>query len=278
MSAGEKRARLREILADAGGAVAPGVTDAMTARLVEDCGYAVAHLSGNAIHKNFCLADRNLLDAEEIAARAGEICGATDIPLIVDGGPMGVEPSALARAVALYEDAGAAALRFEDSLGNEYGAERRDLAVASKTLAVERIKAAAKARRDASLVLIARCDARPSESLAQVRERLTAYAAAGADAVGVQLDQAEEFRAVASHAPAPVVALWPRNKMTADEFLGMGVRIALMPSSLPLAAVAAMRELLLELKQSGAERHYFARQKEFAAAEKWYRRLGSNRS
>jgi 2-methylisocitrate lyase-like PEP mutase family enzyme len=278
MNAGEKRARLREILADAGGTVAPGVTDAMTARLVEDCGYAVAHLSGNAIHKNFCLADRNLLDPAEIAARAGGICGATDIPLIVDGGPMGVEPGALARAVALYEDAGAAALRFEDSLGNEYGAERRDLAVASKTLAVERIKATAKARRDASLVLIARCDARPSESLAQVRERLTAYAAAGADAVGVQLDQAEEFRAVASHAPAPVVALWPRNKMTADEFLRMGVRIALMPSSLPLAAVAAMRELLLELKQSGAERHYFARQKEFAAAEKWYRRLGSNRS
>jgi 2-methylisocitrate lyase-like PEP mutase family enzyme len=278
MSAGEKRARLREILADAGGAVAPGVTDALTARLVEDCGYAIAHLSGNAIHKSFCLADRNLLDAARIAARAGEICAATDIPLIVDGGPMGVEPSALARAVELYEDAGAAALRFEDSLGNEYGAERRDLAVASKTLAVERIKAAAKARRDPSLVLIARCDARPSESLAQVRERLTAYAAAGADAVGVQLDQAEEFRAVASHAPAPVVALWPRNKMTADEFLGMGVRIALMPSSLPLAAVAAMRELLLELKQSGAERHYFARQKEFAAAEKWYRRLGSNRS
>ncbi|HEY1268733.1 MAG TPA: methylisocitrate lyase, partial [Candidatus Binatia bacterium] len=72
MNAGQKRARLREILADPNGRVAPGVTDALMARLTEDCGYAVAHLSGNAIHKNFCLPDRNILDAAQIAARVAE--------------------------------------------------------------------------------------------------------------------------------------------------------------------------------------------------------------
>jgi 2-methylisocitrate lyase-like PEP mutase family enzyme len=46
----EKRARLREILADTKGAIAPGVTDALFAHLVQDCGYPAAHLSGNAIH------------------------------------------------------------------------------------------------------------------------------------------------------------------------------------------------------------------------------------
>ncbi len=57
----EKRARLREILADPKGAVAPGVTDPIFARLAADCGYSAVHLSGNAIHKSFCLPDQNLL-------------------------------------------------------------------------------------------------------------------------------------------------------------------------------------------------------------------------
>jgi methylisocitrate lyase len=275
MNAEQKRARLREILADPNGAIAPGVTDAFMARLAEDCGYRVAHLSGNAIHKNFCLPDRNILDAARIAARVAEISAATDIPLIVDAGPICIEPAALTRAVSLYEDAGAAALRFEDSLSNEYGADASGLVIAPTALVAERIKTAVEARCDRGLALIARCDSRPQESLAQVRTRLAAYAEAGADAVGVQLDEAEEFREIAASAPAPIATLWPRNKMTAVEFLRLGVRIALMPSSLPLAAAAAMRELLLELKETGTERGYFARQKEFAVAEKWYKRLGS---
>jgi len=270
-----KRARLREILADPAGAIAPGVTDGLFARLVQDCGYAVAHLSGNAIHKNFCLPDRNLLAAAQIARRVGQISEAVDIPLIVDGGPIGIAPLALSRAVGLYERAGAAAIRFEDSLRSEAGAPARELAVAPAALVVDRIKAAADARRDPSLVLIARCDSRPKESPAEVRERLAAYAEAGADAVGVQLDEAAGFREIGARAPAPLVCLWPKTKMSAFEFFRLGVRIALMPSSLPLAAAAAAREMLLDLKRSGTDRDYFAGQKEFAATETWYKQLGS---
>ena len=88
------------------------------------------HLSGNAIHKNFCLPDRNLLTVTQIAQRTGQISEATDIPLIVDGGSICVETIALARAVKLYERAGAAAMRFEDALVNEYGAPAEELAIA----------------------------------------------------------------------------------------------------------------------------------------------------
>src|ERR1043165_9909544 len=118
----QKRARLRDILSHCDGAIAPGVTDALFARLVQDCGYAVAHLSGNAIHKNLCLPDRNLLTVTQIAQRIGQISEATDIPLIVDGGSACVDPIALGRAVKHFERAGAAAIRFEDTLVNEYGA------------------------------------------------------------------------------------------------------------------------------------------------------------
>jgi 2-methylisocitrate lyase-like PEP mutase family enzyme len=271
----QKRARLRELLAGPNGIIAPGVTDALFARLAQDCGYSAVHLSGNAIHKNFCLPDRNLLSVTQIAQRTAQIVEATEIPLIVDGGSASIEMEALARAVKLYERGGAAALRFEDALLNEYGAPAESLAIARPQLMIERIKAAANARTDETLVLIARCDSRPKESLNQVQERLAAYVEAGADAVGVQLNDIEEFRRIAATAPAPLVSMWPRARMSAFEFIKMGYRIALMPSSVPVAAITAARELLLELTRSGRDQDYFARQREFADSESWYKNLGA---
>ena len=271
----QKRARLREIFAGMKGIIAPGVTDALFARLAQDCGYGAVHLSGNAIHKNFCLPDRNLLSVTQIAQRAAQIAEATEIPLIVDGGPACIETEALVRAVKLYERAGAAALRFEDALLNEYGAPAESLAIAPLRLMVERINTAATARKDESLVLIARCDSRPKESLSQVQERLAAYVEAGADAIGVQLNETEEFRLIGTTAPAPLVSMWPRARLSAFEFIQMGYRVALMPSSVPLAAITAARELLLELKRSGRDQDYFARQREFSDSESWYKNLGT---
>ena len=271
----QKRARLRELLAGPNGIIAPGVTDALFARLAQDCGYSAVHLSGNAIHKNFCLPDRNLLTVTQIAQRTAQIVEATEIPLIVDGGSACIEMKALARAVKLYERGGAAALRFEDALLNEYGAPAESLAIAPPQLMIERIKAAANARTDETLVLIARCDSRPKESLNQVQERLAAYVEAGADAVGVQLNDIEEFRRIGATAPAPLVSMWPRARMSAFEFIKMGYRIALMPSSVPMAAITAARELLLELTRSGRDQDYFARQREFADSESWYKNLGT---
>jgi len=271
----EKRARLREIFAGPKGIIAPGVTDALFAQLAQDCGYAAVHLSGNAIHKNFCLPDRNLLSVTQIAQRAAQIAEAAEIPLIVDGGPACIETVALARAVKLYERAGAAALRFEDALLSEYGTPVESLAIAPLQLMVERIKAAADARKDETLVLIARCDSRPKESLSQVQERLAAYVEAGADAVGVQLNETEEFRLIGTAAPAPLVSMWPRARLNVFDFIEMGYRVALMPSTVPLAAITAARELLLELKRSGRDQDYFARQREFSDSESWYRNLGT---
>ena len=271
----EKRARLRDIFSGPKGIIAPGVTDALFAQLAQDCGYAAVHLSGNAIHKNFCLPDRNLLSVTQIAQRAAQIAEATEIPLIVDGGPACIETEALARAVKLYERAGAAALRFEDALLKEYGTPVESLAIAPLQLMVERIKAAADARKDETLVLIARCDSRPKESLSQVQERLAAYVEAGADAVGVQLNETEEFRVIGTAAPAPLVSMWPRARLNIFDFIKMGYRVALMPSSVPLAAITAARELLLELKRSGRDQDYFARQREFSDSESWYRNLGT---
>ena len=277
MTDSQKRILLREILADPGGRIAPGVADALFARLSQDCGYDVIHLSGNAIHRNFCLPDRNLLNVTQIAQRVGQITEATDIPLIVDGGSACIETTAFGRAVKVLERAGAAAIRFEDSLINEYGAAAEEIVIAPLPRIIDRIKTAVDARTDSAMVLIVRCDARPKEALSQVRQRLAAYVEAGADAIGVQLSDIDEFRQVGANAPAPLVSMWPRTRMTAGDFLRLGFRIALMPSSVSVAALGAAREMLLELKEKGSERDYFARIKGLKDLERWYGNLGSER-
>ena len=273
----QKRARLRVLLNDPKGAIAPGVTDALFARLAQDCGYSAVHLSGNAIHKNFCLPDRNLLTTTQVAQRIGQISEATDIPLIVDGGSFCAETIALTRAVKLYERAGAAAVRFEDAAVNEYGAAPEELAIAPTVTVLDQIKAAVDARRDPAFVIIARCDSRPKESLDQVCQRMTAYAAAGADAVGAQLTEIADFRDVGARIRTPIVTLWPKAQVSAAEFFALGFRIALTPSSIPLAATNAAREMLLEMKKQGTDRDYFAQQKDLAATESWYKKLGTER-
>ena len=273
----QKRARLREILADSKGAIAPGITDPIFARLAADCGYSAVHLSGNAIHKSFCLPDRNLLTVAEIASRTAQIAEATDLPLIVDGGPAARQTDVIARTVRSLERAGSAALRFEDGYLDDLHSKADGVAVLPKTLMVDRIKAAVDVRIDPTLVLIARCDARCRESLGHVQERLAAYVEAGADAVGVQLSDAEEFHHIGARSRAPLVSLWPKSRMTVLEFLQLGFRIALMPSSVSLAALSAVKEMLLELKDKGTERDYFNRQKDVQEVERWYRDLDMRR-
>ena len=273
----QKRARLREILADSKGAIAPGITDPIFARLAADCGYSAVHLSGNAIHKSFCLPDRNLLTLAEIASRTAQIADATNVPLIVDGGPAAKQADVIARAVRSLERAGAAALRFEDSYLDDLHSDAGDVTVLPKGLMIDRIKVAVDVRIDPTLVLIARCDARCRETLGHVQERLAAYIEAGVDAVGVQLSDVEEFRQVGAGSPAPLVSLWPKARMTVLEFLQLGFKIALLPSSVSHAALSAVKEMLLELKDKGTERHYFNRQKHVQEVERWYRDLNIHR-
>jgi methylisocitrate lyase len=106
---------------------------------------------------------------------------------------------------------------------------------------------------------------------------LAAYIEAGVDAIGVQLSDVEEFRQVGAGSPAPLVSLWPKARMTVLEFLQLGFKIALLPSSVSLAALSAVKEMLLELKDKGTERHYFNRQKHVQEVERWYRDLNIHR-
>jgi 2-methylisocitrate lyase-like PEP mutase family enzyme len=208
----------------------------------------------------------------EVAERARAIAEAVDIPLLIDGETGYGGPRQIERAVRRFERAGAAAIRFEDRLPQAAG--RQSMPVAAM---VEKIKAAADARSDEALALVIRCDARESESFEQMAERLARYVEAGADAGDAQLSSVEEFRRLGSRPPAPLVSHWPRNLLTAHEFLALGYKIALVPSSVAIAATAAARALLLKLKETGDEKSYFQEFSDIEWVQSWYGELGKKK-
>jgi 2-methylisocitrate lyase-like PEP mutase family enzyme len=270
----EKRMSFREILKAPSGTIAPSAPDPMFARLVQDCGYKLFHLAGNGMHRSLVLPDCSMVTMTEMAQRAETIAQALDIPMLVDGETGYGGALQTARAVRAFERAGVAGIRFEDSEFGENGidAVRPPLSVSAM---VEKIKAAADARTDSAMVLAVRCDSRAVESREQVLARIGAYVEAGSDAIGVHLTSAEDHKWFGAATKTPLMNPWPRAGIdTMSEFFNLGYKVALVTSSVSMAALAAARTMLLTLKEKGSQEEYFKSVPGFGDIHSWYRDLG----
>jgi len=254
--------------------MAPSAPDPMFARLIHDCGYKLFHLAGNGMHRSLVLPDCSMVTMTEMAERAGTIAQVLDIPTLVDGETGYGGPLQTARAVRAFERAGVAGIRFEDSRFGMNGidGERPPVPISEY---VDLIKAAVDARVDSALVLVVRCDALATESREQVLERIQIYVNAGVDAIGIHLSEAEDHKWFGAAAPAPLVNPWPRAGIdTMAEFFALGFKVALVTSSVSMAALAAACAMLMELRNTGSQEKYFASVADFDAVRRWYRDLG----
>ncbi len=272
----DKRLRFRELLKATEGAIAPSAPDPMLARLIQDCGYPLFHLAGNGMHRSLLLPDCSMVTMSEMAQRAGTIAEVLDIPVMVDGETGYGGPDQTGRAVRTFERMGVAGIRFEDSIFGQNGINAvRTAGVTPVAEMVEKIKAATDARSDQSLVLAMRCDARAVESREQVLERIAAYVEAGINAIGLQLRDLEDHQWFGPRTPVPLINPWPRAGIQAiSDFFAMGFKVALVTSSVSLAALAAARSMLLKLKKTGRQEEYFTRVEGFREIRSWYRDLG----
>ena len=167
-------------------AVAPGVIDPLTARLVERLGYGAVYLGGHSmgIHLG---AGQPLTTMTEAVGVAARVVAAVEVPVILDGGAGFGDPAHVHRLVREAERAGVAALHIEDQPYPKQPAYHRGRgALAPTDAVVEKLATAVAARRDPELLLIARTDAlRVSGSVEETIERCEAFAAAGVDALMV---------------------------------------------------------------------------------------------
>jgi len=179
-----------------------------------------------------------------------------DIPVIADmdagyGNAMNV-----VRSVREYEKTGVAAFHLEDQISpKKCGHYEGKLLVTAAEMA-GKIKAAVDTRRDESLSIIARTDARAREGLQAAIDRMHIYLEAGADIAFVEAPQsADELAQVGGSFKKPAMAnIFEGGKtpaIAAAKLEAMGFKLGIYPSQTHRAAIFAVKEVLEVLRRDG---------------------------
>lgn len=252
-----KRAAFRAALASGELLQLPGAFNPLSARLIEDRGFDGVYISGAVIAADLGLPDVGLTTLTEVAGRAQQISRMTDLPTLVDADTGFGEPMNVARTVQTLEDAGVAGLHIEDQVNPKRCGHLDGKAVVDGDTAVKRIRAAADARRDPDLLIMARTDIRAVDGLSAAIDRARALVDAGADALFPEaLRDLAEFEAVTAAVDVPVLAnmteFGKSELFTAAQLADVGVRIVIYPVSLLRLAMGAAERGLDTLAQQGS--------------------------
>ena len=247
----EIRAGFRARLAKPEIVVAPGVHDAISALLAEQAGFEAVFFAGSAMAvSHLGRTDVGLLTLAEIAAIVQRAADRVSIPIMVDvDSAFGAAPHA-ARAMQVFERAGAAGVQVEDQQvvkPNDALLSRPLVPVAEMQA---KIRAMVDVRESPDMLLSARTDAKDPDELV---ERLLAYREAGADLVFPEgtTDTAVLRRLreqLGDGVPLVYNNHYPDAELTGAAGLeGLGVSLALFPVHGVRASVLAMRDAFAAL-------------------------------
>jgi 2-methylisocitrate lyase-like PEP mutase family enzyme len=157
-----------------------------------------------------------------------------------------------------YEAAGVAAIHIEDQVMPKRCGHLEGKQLVSASEMAAKVAAAVAARRDSEFLIIARTDARATEGLGGALERARHYREAGADVLFVEAPQSTgEIETIADAlAPVPLLFNYAEGGKTppvTHQFLrDLGFSIVIFPVSTLLAATAAIRSVLSEIKAKGS--------------------------
>jgi len=249
--------RLRASLATGNVVQAPGVFDAVSARLATEAGFDCLHLSGAVTSAvELGLPDLGYLHGTDVAQLARRITGVTNVPLIADADTGYGNALHARRTVEQYARAGIAGLHIEDQVSPKRCGHMAGKAVIPRDEAVQKIRAASEA--DADLVVIARTDALSVLGIDEAISRVQEYAEAGADLIFVEGATNEEMLDHIHQAVPDVgkvinvseadAALKP---LPLDVLASCGVRLALYPVAPLLAAAFAARNAYAAIRRDG---------------------------
>lgn len=250
--------KLRELLAAPGIAVGGGAHDALTARIVEDVGYAYCHITGAGVSMCRGYPDVGIVTMEEMVDASRYIAEAVRIPVIADADNGYGNAINAMRTVRAFEQAGIAGIHIEDQVwpkrcGHMFGKRLID-----KKEMVQKLHAALDARRDPDFVIIARCDAIMVNGLEDSLDRGEAYLEAGADMLFFEMRESmDEMHALASRFKGRVPMLFNHSvsgmvpRLSVTEIEALGFKTVSFPVYALFAACKAMREVLTEIKRTG---------------------------
>lgn len=251
-----KRLALRERLGARDILVLPGAFNPLSAMLIERRGFEAAYLSGAVIAADLGLPDVGLTTLSEVTLRTQQVARVTSLPLLVDADTGFGEAMNVARTIQLLEDAGAAGVHVEDQVNPKRCGHLDGKLVVDVGVARQRVAAAVAARRDPNLLIVARTDARATDSLAVAIDRSRSYVDAGADAIFPEaLLDAGEFEAFRKAIEVPLLAnateFGKGEPWTVPALNDLGIDMVIFPVSLLRLAMGAAERGLGVLRERG---------------------------
>jgi methylisocitrate lyase len=253
-------ARLRAAVAAERPLQVVGTINAYAALLAERAGFRAIYLSGAGVaNASFGLPDLGITSLNDVCEDVRRICGACELPLLVDADTGWGSAFNIARTVKDLIRSGAAGMHLEDQVAAKRCGHRPGKALVPPGEMVDRLKAAVDARGDGDFVVMARTDAHAVEGQAAALERAAAYVAAGADMIFAEaLRTLDEFREFSARISVPLLAniteFGQTPLFTAAELGAAGVRLVLYPLSAFRAAARAQTEVYGAIRAHGTQR------------------------
>jgi 2-methylisocitrate lyase-like PEP mutase family enzyme len=250
--------RLKDLVARRAAVTVPGAANALFARVIEDLGFEAVYVTGAGVANMLLGApDIGLTTVTEVSEAVAAIADAVSLPLIVDADTGFGNAVNMVRTVRMLERAGASGIQIEDQVFPKKCGHFAGKHVIAADEMVQKIKAAVDARRDPSLQIIARTDARAIEGLDRALERANAYIQAGADVTFVEAPTSlEELARIAKELPVPQVANIVFGGKTPepgrDKLAEFGFSIVLYANAALQAALKASYDVLGALKTEGS--------------------------
>ncbi|WP_198972799.1 isocitrate lyase/PEP mutase family protein [Xylophilus sp. ASV27] len=280
--------QLRALAAARRGVLVPGAFNALSARVVEDLGFEALYITGAGVtNMHFGMPDQAFMGLADIAEYTARIRDAVRLPLIVDADTGFGNALNVRHTVRTLERAGADCIQFEDQVSPKRCGHFAGKDVISTEEAASKIKAAADARQDADLLIMARTDACAVHGFEAALERAQTFAEAGADILFVEaVTTAEEIKALPQRLDKPLLmnlVIGGRTPIVGAEELGrLGYGFVLYANAALQGAVAGMQRALTVLRDTRslqedpalvtpfAERQRLVGKPEWDALEKLY--------
>ena len=246
----EPRSRLREMLAGPEMIVAPFVFDCLQAKLAAAAGFDAVYMTGFGTAAARGYPDLGLLTMSEMAANARAISQSVNVPVICDADTGYGNALNVWRTVREYEDAGVSALHIEDQVFPKRCGFLAGKQVIAMEAMVPKVSAACDARRDSSLLIIARTDALQPNGWDDVVRRAHAYRDAGADLIFVDgIKTINDLKCYADKlGDLPLV--YNGDLLPIDELKKYPFKITIHIGTM-LATYDAIRTTMTELKRNG---------------------------
>lgn len=233
-TAAEKRADLKNQLADGRLHQFPGAFNPLCAQLIERKGFDGVYVSGAVMAADLCLPDIGLATLSEFVSRGQQSARVTDLPVLIDIDTGFGEPMSAARSVRLMEEAGLAGCHLEDQVMPKRCGHLDGKEIVETAQMVQRLRAAADAKMDSNFCLIARSDSRAVEGLDKAIERMKAYVDAGADMIFPEALRSEkEFEAARAALSIPLLAnmteFGKSRLLNVRELESLGINVVIYP-------------------------------------------------